>query len=188
MLKVVICRWKFFPCPNPRFFSGKTAKAAQGGGRKAAGRVARSGRDGPATGRGAGGMNVFCRDPASACRFLPGIRAGSPPGGGQGVRGAGPSTPPTTPYTPCPRHEKRHCRLTCPPAAARHMAFALPLSRHAGRASRRRRSFRAMRGDLLRAVPRWNNLPTQAPRRRHSVARPKPSGKTTFFPQNAKPA
>ena len=37
---------------------------------------------------------------AAGLRLLPGIWVWSPPGEGQGVRGACPSTPPTPPYSP----------------------------------------------------------------------------------------
>ena len=51
----------------------------------------------------------------------PASRLGRLRGGGQGVRGAGPSTPPTTPVLPLVRVAKGVpvvCRIPCPPLAA----------------------------------------------------------------------
>ena len=51
--------------------------------------------------------------------LLPGIRAGSPPGEGQGVRGGTPLHPLRPPYSPCPCGGRSLCRMTCTLSAAR---------------------------------------------------------------------
>ena len=70
---------------------------------------------------------------AAGQRIRPGIEVGSPPGEGQGVRGASPSTPPTTPYSPCPEGEGHLYRMMYP---------TLPLAAGGNRCA----SSRALRG------------------------------------------
>lgn len=52
-------------------------------------------------------------------RLRPGIRAWSPPGEGQGVRGGTPLHPLRPPYSPCPCGGGRLCRMSCTLSAAR---------------------------------------------------------------------
>ena len=66
---------------------------------------------------GAGGLFSFLL--ALACGFSPASGCGSLRGWRQGVRGASPSTPPTTPVLPCPRGGGRPCRMTYTLSAAR---------------------------------------------------------------------
>ena len=82
-----------------------------------------------------GGCSFFFSS-CAGLRIRPGIRVWSPPGGGQGMRGASPSTPPTTPYTPCPRGEGRHCRMSCTLSAARRWGQAARIFPRCGRYAR----------------------------------------------------
>ena len=88
-------------------------------------------------------------------RMRPGPGAWSPPGEGQGVRGASPSTPPTPPYTPFSAWRRAALSSVASPAAARRrgqVGAHLPASRAiCAPAAALPRC-----GDRLRAPARWN--------------------------------
>ena len=91
---------------------------------------------------------------ANFWRLQPDIRAWSPPGEGQGVRGGTPLHPLRPPYSPCPCGGGRHCRMSC----------TLSVARRRGQVGAHLPALRAicapaaalpLRGDRLRAPARW---------------------------------
>ena len=76
-------------------------------------------------------------------------------GGRQGVRGAGPSTPPTTPILPCPCGGGRLCRMTCPLLSARRGGPSARIFPRCARAICAPAAALPLCGDRLRAPARW---------------------------------
>ena len=99
------------------------------------------------------GFSLFFSPLAGGC--CPASGRGRLRGGRQGVRGAGPSTPPTTPILPCPCGGGRLCRMTCPLPTARRRGPSARIFPRCARAICAPAAALPLCGDRLRAPARW---------------------------------